>query len=73
MVSENYILLCQFEQHGVVEEFVDGYVLTEALPPPRLDHELPGQLGSGLCLQGPNHYTLVHRVPRHYLPMVKCR
>jgi len=34
------ILLCQHEQHGVVEEAVDAYVITHALASTRLHHEL---------------------------------
>jgi hypothetical protein len=33
-VAEQDVLPGQLEQHGVVEEFVDGHVLGQALPPP---------------------------------------
>ncbi len=32
------------------------------LSPPCFDHELPGEVGGGLWLQGPDHYALVQWV-----------
>ena len=37
------ILLGQLQEHGVIKELVDGHVVTHALAPPSLDHELTGQ------------------------------
>ena len=39
-VIQHDILAGQLQQHGVVEELVDGDVLGQTLPPPRLHHEL---------------------------------
>ena len=39
-VVEHDVLPRQLQQHGVVEELVDGDVLRQSLPPPRFHHEL---------------------------------
>ena len=63
----------ELEQHGVVEELVDAHVLGEALPPPRLDHELAGERGGRLRLEGPDGDGLVEGVAGHDLPVVEDR
>ena len=70
-VVEHDVLSRQFQQHGVVEELVDGDVLREPLSPPRLDHELPGQRRRRLRLQRPDGDGLVERVAGHDLPVVE--
>ena len=39
-VIQHNILASQLQQHGVVEELVDGDVLRQTLPSPRFHHEL---------------------------------
>ena len=47
-VVEDDVLPGELQQHGVVEELVDGDVLREALAPPGLHHELAGEGSGGL-------------------------
>ena len=70
-VVEHDVLPRQLQQHGVVEELVDGNVLRESLSPPRLDHELPRQRRRRLRLQRPDGDGLVERVAGHDLPVVE--
>jgi len=72
-VVDQHILASQFQQHGIVEEFVDGHILGETLPAARLDHKLSRQVGCLLRLQGPDNDALVQRIARHYLPVMEHR
>jgi len=64
-------LASQLEEHGVVEELVDGDILAHALAATSLDHELARKIVGWLRLQGAQHNGLVERVPRHDGPVVK--
>mmetsp|Transcript_12875 Transcript_12875/g.38024 ORF Transcript_12875/g.38024 Transcript_12875/m.38024 type:complete len:676 (+) Transcript_12875:129-2156(+) len=65
------VLLCQLEQHRVVEELVDGHVLAQPLPAARLDHELAREVRRRLRLERAEGDVLVERVARHDGPVVK--
>mmetsp|Transcript_51916 Transcript_51916/g.135484 ORF Transcript_51916/g.135484 Transcript_51916/m.135484 type:complete len:1224 (-) Transcript_51916:361-4032(-) len=65
------VLAGELEQHGVVEELVDGHVLAHALAPAGLDHELAREVRRRLRLQGAQHDGLVEGVARHDGPVVK--
>lgn len=65
------VLSGQLEQHGVVEELVDGHVLAEALAPSRLHHELASQMGGRLRLERTQHDALVKRIARNDLPVME--
>lgn len=43
-IGECHILSGKFEQHGIIEEFVDGYVLTKTLTATRFHHKFTGQM-----------------------------
>ena len=47
--------------HTVVSDMLLVKELSKSthLSPPCFDHELPGEVGGGLWLQGPDHYALV--------------
>lgn len=61
-VVEEHVLPRQLEQHGVVEELVDGHVLAQALSSAGLDHEFSGQVGGRLRFEGADHNALVQRI-----------
>merc|ERR1719456_1143082 len=65
------VLLRELEKHGIVKELVNGDILTEALSPPHLQHELAGKVRGGCRLQGPEQNRPVERISWHQLPMVK--
>lgn len=72
-VVEHNILLGELQQHGVIEELADAYVLAQALPATGFDHEFPGQVRSRLWLQRADDNALVQRITGHNLPMVEDR
>ena len=72
-VVHHDVLPGQLEQHGIVEELVDGDIFTESLSPPRFDHELSRQCSGRLGLQWTNGDGLVQGIAGHNLPMVEHR
>lgn len=72
-IIEQHILSRQFQQHGIVEELVDGHILREALASTSLDHEFTCQMRSLLRFQWTNDYALVQRISRHNLPVMEHR
>mmetsp|Transcript_101971 Transcript_101971/g.287842 ORF Transcript_101971/g.287842 Transcript_101971/m.287842 type:complete len:664 (+) Transcript_101971:115-2106(+) len=67
------VLLCQLEQHGIVEELVHRHVLAETLASAHFQHELAGQVRGGSRLKRSQENGPVQRVSRHELPVVKHR
>ena len=65
------VLSGELEEHGVVEEFVDGHILAHALAAPSLDHELARKVIRRLRFEGTKHYGLVEGVARHHRPVVE--
>jgi hypothetical protein len=70
-ISQRHVLSGQFEQHGIVEEFVDRHILTETLATPRFHHKLSSQMRRRLRLQRPQEDTLVQWIARNDLPVMK--
>ena len=67
------VLFRKFQQHGIIEEFVDGHVFAESFTAASLHHEFPGQMGGGLRFQRSQHNALVERISRNDLPVVEHR
>ena len=70
-IVQHDILSGQLQQHRVVEELVDGHILRETLPPPGLHHELPGEGGGWLGLEGSDGDGFVEGISGNNLPVVE--
>lgn len=65
------ILSCQFEQHRIIKELINGHVLVQSLAPPSFHHELPGQMSGGLRLEWSDNDALVQRIAGNNLPVME--
>lgn len=63
----------ELEQHRIVEELVDGYVLGQSFSPSGLQHELSSEMRGRLWLQRPDGYTFVQGITGDDLPVVEHR
>ena len=70
-IGKSNILSGQFEQHWIVEKFVDGYVLAESFTPTSLDHKFTSKMSGWLWLQWSQDDALVQWISRYNLPMVE--
>lgn len=68
---QKHVLLGEFQQHRIVEEFIDGNVLGQSLASPRLDHELACQMRRRLRFEGSNDDAFIQRISGDDLPVMK--
>jgi hypothetical protein len=57
----------------LIEESVDGHILTQTLSSPCLDHELTRQRIHLRRLQRFEHHRFVERIAGHHLPVIEHR
>lgn len=66
-IIQKYILSCQFQQHRIVEEFINRHIFGQTLASSCFDHKFTCQMCSRLRFQRSNNNTFIQRITRNNL------